>query len=343
MNRNQRKNRFCDDTSFLSKCAVFSLITCGAALFLTDSGLAQPIGGQVAGGQAVITQNGTATNVNQQSDRAIINWQSFDASNNESVNFNQPNSSSVMLNRVLSDNPTTFNGSLNSNGQLYLINQHGILFGQSARVNVGSLLATTANISDQEFLAGDLIFLDPGMNGEVRNKGHITVSPGGYVVLAAPFVANEGTIIAKLGQVNLASTNAFTLDFNGSGKIKFKVPEHLEGAVARSKTGIDQKGTIDAQGGTVQLDANLASEIAQSVVNVGGMVSATRISKDDQGNIFVNSNVGSIVQTGTLSTAGEKSQDGGHIKLQSSDETKVKGLILANAEGRGGEVRVLGE
>ena len=96
-----------------------------------------PTGGQVVGGQASIVQNGNALNITQTTDRAAIDWQSFNVGQGNSVNFAQPSASSIALNRVLGSDVSVIQGAINANGQVFLVNQSGILFTPTAQVNVG--------------------------------------------------------------------------------------------------------------------------------------------------------------------------------------------------------------
>ena len=115
---------------------------------------AAPAGGVVSAGSASITGGPGTTTINQASQNAAINWQSFSIGQTEAVRFVQPNSSSVALNRVLGSDPSNILGSLSANGKVFLVNPNGILFGKGAQVNVGGLVASTLNITDSDFMAG---------------------------------------------------------------------------------------------------------------------------------------------------------------------------------------------
>src|SRR5215831_16543043 len=133
----------------------FATLTAVAALLvLQRPALAGPTGGQVAAGSATISQSGSTTNVNQSSQSTIINWQTFSIAPKETVNFNQPNSSAVALNRVIGNEQSIISGALNANGRVFLINQAGVVFSKGAQVNVGGLVASTLDISNSDFMAG---------------------------------------------------------------------------------------------------------------------------------------------------------------------------------------------
>ncbi|MDR1577198.1 MAG: filamentous hemagglutinin N-terminal domain-containing protein, partial [Deltaproteobacteria bacterium] len=105
--------------------------------------MAAPYGGQVISGQAAIAQSGSVTNINQQTQKAAINWQGFSIGAKETVNFNQPSAQSLTLNRVIGNEKSLINGALNANGQVFLVNSNGVLFGKGASVNVKGLVAST--------------------------------------------------------------------------------------------------------------------------------------------------------------------------------------------------------
>ena len=180
---------------------------------------ALPTNGQVTAGSGSISQSGNVMNVVQGSDRMAATWNTFNIGSAAKVNFVQPSASSVALNRVTSSDASQIMGQLNANGQVYLINPSGILFGQGAMVNVGGLVASSLNMSDANFMAGNQRFEAGGANGAVINQGSIVAADGGYVALLGAQVRNEGSITARLGSVMLGAGEKVTLDFNGDGLI----------------------------------------------------------------------------------------------------------------------------
>ena len=102
---------------------------------------AAPGGGKVIAGVASITQSGNTTDIEQSSQNLSINWQSFNVASQESVNFLQPSASAIAVNRILGNNGSQILGHLNANGQVFLINPNGIVFGKGAEINVGGLVA----------------------------------------------------------------------------------------------------------------------------------------------------------------------------------------------------------
>jgi filamentous hemagglutinin family protein len=187
---------------------------------------AGPNGGTVVNGNVTIQgQNTNSVSITQSSQNAIINWQTFNIGAGETVQISMPNASSTELERVIGNFvPSQINGSLSSNGRVFLVNPDGILFGMGAEVNVGSLLATTHDVSNANFMAGRYNFnISGNPRASIVNQGRITAQAGGFAALVAPGVRNTGTITAWLGRVGLASANSFSLDLYGDRLIQLNV------------------------------------------------------------------------------------------------------------------------
>ena len=119
-----------------------------------------PTNGVVAAGAAEINSTATKMTINQSTDQVIINWNTFNIGKDAHVQFIQPSVDSSALNRVLSVGASNIFGQLTSNGNVFLINPNGILFGPSSSVDVGSLIAGTANISDSNFLNKNCVYIN---------------------------------------------------------------------------------------------------------------------------------------------------------------------------------------
>src|SRR5262249_6390467 len=196
----------------------FATMTAIAALMaLERPALAEPKGGTVVAGSASIAQSGTTTNINQSSQSTVINWQGFSIAPNETVNFVQPNSSAVALNRVIGNETSVISGALNANGRVFIVNSAGVLFSKSAQVNVGGLVASTLDISNADFMAGNYRFSGTS-SASVINRGNLR-APGGYIALLGRTVTNDGVISARLGTVALASGEQITLNFGGNSLV----------------------------------------------------------------------------------------------------------------------------
>jgi filamentous hemagglutinin family protein len=288
------------------------------AIFLAGiaTGQAQPVGASVVAGQAQVSTAGDTTLINQASSKAIINWRDFSVPAGTAVQFNQPNSASITLNRITGSAASAINGTVNANGQVWLLNPNGVLFGQGANINIGGLLATTSDVANSDFLNGRYNFSRGG--GSVVNSGTIHAASGGSVVLSAPNVLNTGLIEANAGHVVLGGADAFTVDFTGDRLLSYQVGPASSGRAANA-------GTIRAQGGKVLLTARAAADIADNVVNNTGMIEATS-ARVENGEIILEADGGAVVNSGTLDASGKGAgETGGSVQ--------VLGQMVAVADG----------
>src|SRR5947207_4298968 len=255
-----------------------------------------PTGGTVAAGTASISTAGSSMQVTQSSNSAILNWQTFSIGSSAWVNFSQPSSSAIALNRVLGSNPSEIFGRLTSNGQVFLTNPNGVLFAPSASVDVGGLFATTLSIADKDFLAGRYNFYNAGGAGSVINQGVITAT--GYASLAGPQVRNDGIITAHAGTVALAAGDRVSLDMVGDGLIKVSVDQAALNASAINS------GRIEADGGNVILTARSANALLDTVVNNSGIIRANSIVERNGEIVLDGGSAGVVANHGTLTVAG---------------------------------------
>lgn len=298
-------------------------------LLLGSQVYAIPTNGQVVNGSANISVSGADMLINQSSQNAIINWQSFSIAQGESVTFNQPNSNSVALNRVLGQDPSNILGSLNANGKVFLINPNGILFGRGAQVNVGGLVASSLDIADDDFIAGNYSFTGSG-EGQILNQGEIKAD-GGYVALLGSNVINDGVISARLGSVVLASGAAITLDVAGDGLLNVSVDQGLINAL------VQNGGMIQADGGQVIMTTQAAGALLHTVVNNTGVIQARTI-ENKEGKILLLGDMqsGLMNVSGTLDASAPDGGNGGFIetsaaKVNIHDGVKIS-TVAANGE-----------
>ncbi len=247
--------------------AASALLGAGAAHALAPG--ATPQGATVVGGSANVAQAGSTVTVNQSSNRAVIDWRSFDIGSDAHAVFNQPNASAIAVNRVnASTDPTRIEGSLTANGQVWILNPNGVLFGKTATVNVAGLMASTANIDPTRFMAGDNRLTFTGADhGSVANEGQITIAEGGLAAFVAPSVRNSGVINARVGKVTLAAGTTFTLDLAGDGLVEL--------GLGSDHAVVDQSGKIVDAGGVVTLTARSAGQVVDSVINMSGVIDAS--------------------------------------------------------------------
>ena len=272
---------------------------------------ALPTGGAVSAGSASIAGGSGTVTINQTSQNVAINWQSFSIGKTEAVQFVQPNSSSVALNRVLGSDPSNILGSLSANGKVFLVNPNGILFGKGASVNVGGLVASTRDITDSDFMARNYKFSGTG-NGTVVNQGTINAD-GGYVALLGANVSNEGVISARLGTVALVAGNAMTLDVAGDGLLNIAVNEGRMNAL------VQNGGLIQADGGQVLLTAQAAGGLLQTVVNNTGVIQAQTIdTRNGTIKLLGDMQSGTVNVGGTLDASAPNGGNGGFIETSAA-------------------------
>ena len=291
-----------------------------AALALIFAPLAQaaPTGGQVVSGAGSISQSANITTVKQNSRNLALNWQSFNIAPQETVNFLQPSASAIAVNRIFDANGSKILGRLNANGQVWLLNPNGILFGQGAEVNVGGLVASTLDINDAD-LGGSAITFSGNGTGRIINQGTID---GHYVALIGNTVGNRGTITANLGAVALGAGNAVALTFSGLDLVKMQVDRSLLNSQA------ENGGLIQADGGYVIMTAGAKDALLASVVNNTGIIEARTVDNRN-GTITLLGGVtaGTANVGGTLDASAPNSGDGGFI------ETSAAHVKIADGTG----------
>ena len=270
-----------------------------------------PTGGTVEAGTGSISQNGNAMTINQGSDKLAINWQSFSIGAGNSVTFNQPGSGSVALNRVLGSDVSVIQGALNANGQVFLVNPNGVLFSPTAQVNVGSIVASTLNISTADFMAGNYRFEGNSSNA-IINQGNIQAANGGSIALIAATISNTGKLTANGGNVLLGAGSRVTLDLGGP--VKLEVEQSAIDAL------IEQGGAIKADGGRVYLTAKAAGDLASTVINHTGITEAHTLSTGEKGEIVLLGDMHNdrIQVAGTLDASAPKGGDGGFIETSAA-------------------------
>jgi filamentous hemagglutinin family protein len=314
-----------ESASFALKLLAISLM-----LSFATGSYAQPLGGVVTAGSASIGSVAGSTTITQSTQNAAINWQSFNIAPGEGVQFVQPNSNSVALNRVVGADPSSILGNLSANGKVFLVNPNGILFGTGAQVNVGGLVASTLNISDSDFMAGRYNFT--GSGGTVLNQGSINAD-GGYVALLGADVGNNGVITAKLGTVSLAAGNAITLDVAGDGLLNVMVNQGAMNAL------VQNGGMIQADGGQVLLTAQAAGNLLSGAVNNTGVIQAQTI-ENHNGTIKLMGDMqsGTVNVAGRLDASAPNGGDGGFIETSAAHVKVADNAIVTaqSAQGKSG-------
>lgn len=197
--------------------------------------LANPVGPQVAAGAATFNAGGKTLTVTN-TPGTILNWQSFNIGAGETTRFQQQSALSAVLNRVTGADPSSILGTLSSNGRVFLINPHGIVFGQGSVINTAGFVASTLNISDADFLAGRMKF-EGGGNGVLRNEG--VIQAGGDIFLVGPQIENTGLIRSETGSVLLAAGQSVTITSPDAQGVQFALQAPTDSAL--------NLGTIEAK------------------------------------------------------------------------------------------------
>ena len=318
-----------------SKSVAASLLVLGGLLAGLSPALAQsvlPTGGNVVAGNGSIATAGSTMTVTQSTARMAVDWQSFSIGAGNTVQFVQPSASAVALNRVIGSDVSVIQGALRANGQVFLINPNGVLFTPTAQVNTAGIVASTLNLSNSDFMAGNYRFAGSSSNAIV-NQGNITVAPGGTVAMIAAKITNTGRIEAPQGQVLMGAGQAVTLDLGGPVKI-----EVTQGAIDAL---IRQGGAIKADGGLVYLTAKAAGDLASTVINHTGITEAQTLATGEQGQIYLMGGMDKdrIEVGGTLDASAPNGGNGGFIETSAAQVQIQDGVRVSTVApvGRTGE------
>jgi filamentous hemagglutinin family protein len=298
-----------------------------------------PTGTSVASGSVGVQRSQTTLTLNQSSQNAIVNYSAFSIGQGYTVTINQPTSTSVILNRVTGDTPSTIAGQLNANGQVYLINPNGIAITKTGVVKIGGgFVASTLAMTDDEFKHGRKHFIGNGSSAGVSNAGIVTIGRGGYAALIGGEVTNSGLIAVPMGKVGLGSGEAATLDVSGDGFLQVAVPTLSGGKSAL----IQQSGTISADGGMVVLTAATARAAARDAINIPGTIDARSIGGQSGAILIGGGEGGGVEISGDLDASSPKG--GGGAVTVTGESIALKGASIdASGATGGGAVKIGGD
>jgi filamentous hemagglutinin family protein len=272
-----------------------------------------PTGGQIVSGSGQIQQSGNTTTIQQNSKVLSLNWQSFDVGADQTVNFLQPGASSIAVNRILGNTASEIFGHLNANGQVWLINPNGVLFGQGAQVNVGGIVASTLDLDDSTLGSNTVRFSGDG-KGKVINQGSITTANGGYAALIGNQVSNQGVIRAQLGTVALGGGSAVTLTFGDNHLLHLAVDKSTLNNLAENRQ------LIVADGGQVLMTAGARDSLLASAVNNTGTVQARSVENHDGViTLLGGMEAGTVNVGGTLDASAPNGGNGGQIETSAAN------------------------
>ena len=304
-----------------------------------------PLGEQVVGGAAGFSRPDAATLiVNQHTDRAVINWNSFSIANGELTKFVQPNSTSSVLNRVVTANPSQIYGTLQGNGNVFLINPGGVLVGAGGQVNTASFMASTRDVSTEDFMKAGTMNFTGNSDASVINQGKIEATSGD-VFLVAKEVKNEGQIMAKDGKVGLVSGTSVTLETVGPGR-HYKVrlmdvdskPDNSKTSEAAAE--IVNEGVIEAA--NVELEAT-GNYLSLAIKNTG-TIRATGLVQNADGSVTLTGGEGDVLNTGVVAALQKSvngAEQGGKIDISGRNIRAEDGsLITASGQDGGGNVKI---
>lgn len=322
MNRNRAGNRHFPlnnpQRALRPTAAALAVAACFSGM-----ALANPANPTVVSGTASFQQAGSILNVTN-SHNAIINWGSFSIGVNELTRFIQPSALSAVLNRVTGGDPSAILGALQSNGRVFLLNPSGIVFGAGSQINVAGLVASTLNMSNEDFLNGRMRFTDGGGAGSVINQGSVNAG-GGPVYLVGSAVTNNGVITSPQGEIVLAAGNSVELVNPGTPNLRVEI--QADNHEARNL------GSIVADAGRIGIYAGLIKQ--------GGVINADSAVAEG-GRIMLKSTKRTDLEAGSVTSA--RGTSGGEIKVlsdMSQGTVNVAGNVDASsnavsAPGNGG-------
>lgn len=302
---------------------------------------ATPTGGEIVGGTGSITQTDIATTIYQSSQNLAVDWQSFDVNTNEKVNFIQPSTSSIALNRILGNNGSTIQGQINANGQVILVNPNGVFFTSTSVVNVGGIVASSLDLTPDDFMNGNYIFNEVlGTDGAVVNSGVINASLGGNVALIGKQVKNDGLISANLGSVVLAAGKQSVLTFDNQGLLGVKVTKEILQEELGLEEAVINNGEINAEGGRVLLSASTSQDVFSQAVNTNSLDQAKSVVVNEDGTFTLGAGA-DVLNTGSIDVSSNSNTDNTARIILLGENITSSGSINADVEnGKAGEIEI---
>ena len=315
--------------------------------------VASPEGGVVTGGAGSISQTGTNTAIQQNTQNMAIDWQSYNVDVDERVQYIQPNQSSISLNNILSNGASEIRGHIDANGQVILVNPNGVFFTPTSVINVGGIIASGLKINTDDFMNGRYIFNEVlGTDGTVIHRGTINAALGGNVALIGQQVENDGVIVANLGSVSLAAGKQAVLTFDPDGLLGVRVSKEI----LQEEVGLDpaviNSGDIEAEGGRVLLTASTSQNVFSQAVNTGAIEQASSVVVHEDGSFTLGGGA-DVINTGSIDVSTisndqnsnqglyqNLNQDTGRIVLLGENITSSGELRADVVNGNGGEIEL---
>jgi filamentous hemagglutinin family protein len=232
------------------------------------------------------------------SDGAIINYRQFDVGAGQTVQFIQPGSDARVLNRIQSAAPSRIDGQLLANGQVYLVNRAGVIFGQGSIVNASRLVAAGGDLSNADFAAGRDRFTN--VQGAIVNEGAISANG---VTLVGSAITNHGTIVTApdeqgnpRGIVTLATGGEVFVQEEGSA-IRVRVEQQSSAGPSdvRRQPPVSGAGPRPGKRRVTSLGAGDAAAHALAIQNTGTI-------QANGGNVTLAAASGTIRNEGTIAS-----------------------------------------
>ncbi len=211
---------------------------------------------------------------------------------------------------------------------MFLVNPNGIYFAPGAQVNVGGIVASTLDITDQDFLYGPYHFAGSSTAG-VRNDGSIHAATGGYVAFIGANVSNNGTIATPEGTTALGAGGSVDLTLAGNGLLSFKVSSAALNAL------VQNGGVMAADGGTVILSAQAKDALLDTVVNNSGQIHAQTVQNHNGTIELLGGDSGTVQVAGTLDACAPNGGDGGHIETSGTHLKVADGAAITTRAASG--------
>ncbi|ATX62757.1 two-partner secretion domain-containing protein [Yersinia hibernica] len=323
----------------LSRLAILMGLALGTLPLLVFAHPALPVNGNIVVGQGELDINHTSLTVTQHSDKLAINWASYDIAQGNSAIYHQPGPQSIALNRVLGRDASQIYGNLKANGQVFLLNPNGILFGKGAQVDVGGLVASTKVMSNPDFAAGRYTLTSPQHEGKLINQANLRTTAGGYIALIGQKVINQhsGIIQSPEGKVALANGDNVILNLDQGSLLGVQIKGEQVSSL------LQNGGLIQADSGVIQLTAHGKEMLMNTVIDNTGILQAQSLSAKN-GVIFLDGGSEGVVRQQGVIDVGNPQGRGGNVILQGENIHLVTASkIDAHGTTGGGKVLVGGD
>jgi filamentous hemagglutinin family protein len=245
------------------------------------------------------------------SDRAIIQWDEFSLADGESARFTLPDSKSAVLNRIASQQPSEIFGEMQSNGQVILVNQNGVFFGKSARIDVGSLIASSSDVLTLPFQSSGDIHFSGAPKGNIFHEG-LLQTRSGEALLFGNQVSMEGEIISRIaekgGEISLLGDDIF-----------IGPQAHLN--------------AVGIGGGTIAIgiDDSRGMKADRVFVSAGSLLTASSVNNGAGGKVCVFGTSSLICRGEILAEGGSESGNGGFVDLSTHSFFDFTGTVSTAA------------